>query len=175
MARTWIAFVVAVLLSVCPTWAGDGDGKVKVFILAGQSNMEGLGHTRTLAHLGKDPQYGALLKKIRNDDGSWVVRDDVFISFRGGKTLGPLSVGFGANKEFVGPELMFGVVMGDAYKDPVLLVKTAWGGKGKCPHIVPPCGWCVKVFEEELVEEDGGQEGEEGMGLGTFVEDEVPG
>lgn len=35
MARTWAAFVVAVLLSACPAWAGDGNGKVKVFILAG--------------------------------------------------------------------------------------------------------------------------------------------
>ena len=119
MARTWKAIVVALLLSAGPAWAGDGNGKVKVFILAGQSNMEGLGHTRTLAHLGTDPQYGSLLKKIRNDDGSWVTRDDVFVSFRGGKTTGPLSVGFGANKEFVGPELMFGVIMGDAYKDQV--------------------------------------------------------
>jgi alpha-galactosidase len=161
MARTWTAFVVAVLLSACPVWAGDGNGKVKVFILAGQSNMEGLGHTRTLAHLGEDPQYGALLKKIRNDDGSWVVRDDVFISFRGGKTTGPLSVGFGADKEFVGPELMFGVIMGDAYKDPVLLIKTAWGGKdlhfdfrppgaGKLPYPIDPEAFAKRGGEKAV-------------------------
>lgn len=99
MASTCKALVVAVLLSACPAWAGDGNGKVKVCILAGQSNMEGLGHIRTLAHLGEDSQYGRLLKKIRNDDGSWVARDDVFVYFRGGKTTGPLSVGFGANKQ----------------------------------------------------------------------------
>jgi len=62
--------MVAVLLSACPAWAGDGNDTVKVFILAGQSNMEGLGHIRTPAHLGEDPQYGALLKRIRRDDGS---------------------------------------------------------------------------------------------------------
>ncbi|MCR4413627.1 MAG: sialate O-acetylesterase [Thermoguttaceae bacterium] len=149
MAKWWKALVLAVLLSACPAWAGDGNGKVKVFILAGQSNMEGFGHIRTLAHLGDDPQYGGLLKKIRNDDGSWVVRDDVFVYFRGGKTTGPLSVGFGAYPEFVGPELMFGVVMGDAFTDPVLLIKTAWGGKdlhfdfrppgaGKLPYPIDP-------------------------------------
>ncbi len=80
MASRWKPLVVAAWLSACPVWAGDGNGKVKVFILAGQSNMEGLGHTRTLAHLGDDPQYGGLLKKIRNGDGSWVTRDDVFSS-----------------------------------------------------------------------------------------------
>jgi hypothetical protein len=152
MARTWMAFAVALLLAAClacPAWAGDGNGKVKVFILAGQSNMEGYGHVRTLGRLGEDGEHGPLLKKIRNDDGSWVVRDDVFVYFRGGKTTGPLSVGFGANKEFVGPELMFGVVMGDTFKDPVLLIKTAWGGKdlhfdfrppgaGKLPYPIDP-------------------------------------
>jgi hypothetical protein len=31
MARTWNAIMVAVLLSAGPAWAGDGNGKVKVF------------------------------------------------------------------------------------------------------------------------------------------------
>ena len=35
--------------------------KVKVFILAGQSNMEGHGQIRSLNHLGQHPQYGYLL------------------------------------------------------------------------------------------------------------------
>jgi len=163
MAKRWKAFVIAMLLPACTAWAGDGNGKVKVFILAGQSNMEGLGHIRTLAHLGQDPQYGSLLKKIRNDDGSWVVRDDVCCYFRGGETVGPLSVGFGANKESVGPELMFGVVMGDAYKDPVLLIKTAWGGKdlhfdfrppsaGKLPYPIDPEAFARRGGEKAVGE-----------------------
>jgi len=149
MAKMLKALVVAVALFVCQVRAGDGNGKVKVFILAGQSNMEGLGHVRTLDHLGQDAEYGHLLKKIKNDDGSWVTRDDVFVYFRNGKTVGPLTVGFGADKQFIGPELMFGMAMGDYYKDPVLLIKTAWGGKdlycdfrppsaGKLPYPVPP-------------------------------------
>ena len=149
MARMWKALVVSVVFAACPAWAGDGNGKVKVFILAGQSNMEGCAHIRTLGRLGEDTQYGPLLKKIRNDDGSWVVRDDVFVYFRSGKTVGPLSVGVGTNKDYLGPELMFGVVAGDALKDPVLLVKAAWGGKdlhfdfrppsaGKLPYAIDP-------------------------------------
>ena len=113
-------------------------GPVKVFLLAGQSNMEGLGGLNTFDALGAHPTQGGLLKKIRNDDGSWVTRDDVFVSFRGGKTTGPLSVGFGANKEFVGPELLFGVIMVDAFEDPVLLIKTAWGGKDLHFDFRPP-------------------------------------
>ena len=33
-------------------------GKVKVFILAGQSNMEGHGQVSSLEHLGNHPKYG---------------------------------------------------------------------------------------------------------------------
>jgi hypothetical protein len=54
---------------------------VKVFLLAGQSNMEGLGGIRTLDALGEHPTHGHLLKKIKNDDGSFVVRDDVFVYY----------------------------------------------------------------------------------------------
>ena len=41
---------------------------VKVFILAGQSNMQGHGALRTIDWLGEDPQYGHLLKKLKADD-----------------------------------------------------------------------------------------------------------
>ena len=55
---------------------------LKVFILAGQSNMEGHGGIMTLDQLGKHPTHGHLLKKIKNADGSFVVRDDVFVSYK---------------------------------------------------------------------------------------------
>jgi len=48
-------------------------GPVKVFILAGQSNMEGYGGLGTLDALGAHPTQANLLKKIKNEDGSFVV------------------------------------------------------------------------------------------------------
>jgi len=106
------------------------EGKMKVFILAGQSNMEGHGQLRSLDWLGKNPEYGYLLKKLKNTDGSWAVRDDVTISWNvKGKGVGPLTVGWGYDSQEIGPELMFGTIMGDRYKEPILLIKTAWGGK----------------------------------------------
>jgi len=53
---------------------------LKVFILAGQSNMEGHAGVMTLDRLGEHPTHGYLLKKIKKEDGSFVVRDDVFVS-----------------------------------------------------------------------------------------------
>jgi hypothetical protein len=116
-------------------------GPVKVFILAGQSNMEGHGGVKTLDRLGEHPTHGTLLKKIKRDDGSFVVRDDVFVSYqKADETIQrPLSVGMGAwGADWFGPELMFGIEMGDHFKEPVLLIKTCWGGHSLYGNFRPP-------------------------------------
>jgi alpha-galactosidase len=116
-------------------------GPVKVFILAGQSNMEGHGGVKTLDRLGEHPTHGYLLKKIRRDDGSFVVRDDVFVSYQKAdeRIKRPLSVGMGAwGADWFGPELMFGIEMGDHFKEPVLLIKTCWGGHSLYGNFRPP-------------------------------------
>jgi len=116
-------------------------GPVKVFILAGQSNMEGHAGVQTLDQLGEHPTHGYLLKKIKKDDGSFVVRDDVFVSYQKGdeKIKRPLSVGMGAwGADWFGPELMFGIGMGDYFKEPVLLIKTCWGGHNLFGCFRPP-------------------------------------
>ena len=43
---------------------------LKVFILAGQSNMEGHAEIRTFDYIGKDPTTAPLLKEMRNPDGT---------------------------------------------------------------------------------------------------------
>jgi len=114
---------------------------LKVFILAGQSNMEGHGGVQTLDQLGKHPTHGHLLKKIKKADGSVVVRDDVFVSYKkeGEHIKRPLSVGMGAwGPEWFGPEVMFGIAMGDHFKEPVLLIKTCWGGHNLYGNFRPP-------------------------------------
>jgi hypothetical protein len=116
-------------------------GTVKVFILAGQSNMEGYAGVQTLDRLGEHPTHGYLLKKIRKDDGSFIVRDDVFVSYKkeDEHIKRPLSVGMGAlGEEWFGPELMFGIEMGDFYQEPVLLIKTCWGGHSLYGNFRPP-------------------------------------
>ena len=43
---------------------------LKVFILAGQSNMEGHAAIRTFDYIGKGPLTAPLLKEMRNPDGT---------------------------------------------------------------------------------------------------------
>jgi hypothetical protein len=117
-----------------------GRSPVKVFILAGQSNMEGYGGINTLDELGEHPTLGGLVRKIRKDDGSFVERDDVLLYYQRGDQIirGPLTVGQGAGPDRIGPELMFGIDLGDYYEQPVLLIKTAWGGKDLYCDFRPP-------------------------------------
>ncbi|MHC4749360.1 MAG: sialate O-acetylesterase [Planctomycetota bacterium] len=130
--RAICTLVFAIILLGLVSQVQAVEKKVKVFILAGQSNMEGHGQVRSLDWLGQHPKYGYLLKKLKNADGSWVIRDDVTISYQAehrNKKNGPLTVGWGCEEHEIGPELLFGTIMGEKYNEPVLLIKTAWGGK----------------------------------------------
>ena len=120
---------------------------VRVFILAGQSNMEGTGRIKadpkrnggqgSLEFLVKDAATAQRFAPLVDAAGKWRTRDDVWITFLDRK--GPLSLGFGARAgETIGPELGFGWVLGDAIDEPVLLIKCAWGGKSLAVDFRPP-------------------------------------
>ena len=119
---------------------------VCVFILAGQSNMEGHGFVAadpkrnggkgSLEYVAKDPTTAKHFAPLMDATGKWRPRDDVWISYLDRK--GPLTVGYGARAEMIGPELGFGWMMGDAFDEPVLLIKCAWGGKSLAVDFRPP-------------------------------------
>jgi alpha-galactosidase len=54
---------------------------LKVFILAGQSNMEGHAEISTFDYIGKDPATAPLLKEMRNPDGTPRVCNQVWMSY----------------------------------------------------------------------------------------------
>jgi Carbohydrate esterase, sialic acid-specific acetylesterase len=114
--------------------AADASKPVKVFILAGQSNMEGKAPNALLDHQATNAGTKALFAHLRKDD-QWIVRDDVFIKFLERK--GPLTVGYGSPGR-TGPELEFGTVMGNHFEEPVILIKAAWGGHSLFKLFRPP-------------------------------------
>ncbi len=164
--RTLLAFACS--MSLLP--AADPPKPVKVFVLAGQSNMEGQavadltgkdynGGKGTLAALLADPEKAKLVKHLRGDDGKWTVRDDVWVRYQREKRpllAGPLSVGFavyGGTHHF-GPELQCGHVLGDHFAEQVLLIKTAWGGKSLFKDFRPPgSGGTVGPYYTKMVAE----------------------
>jgi hypothetical protein len=107
---------------------------VKVFILAGQSNMEGKAKNSLLDHQATDDKTKALFTHLRSGD-EWIVRDDVFIKFL--NRHGGLTVGYGSPGR-TGVELEFGTVLGARFDEPVVLIKTAWGGHSLFKLFRPP-------------------------------------
>lgn len=117
---------IACLLVLSSAVAANAQPKpVKVFILAGQSNMEGKAKVSVMEYQIKQPATRDLYKHLQND-GKWIEREDVWIKYLDVK--GKLTVGYGKPKS-IGPELGFGIAMGDHFEEQVLLIKTAWGGR----------------------------------------------
>ena len=117
------------------------NGKLKIFILAGQSNMVGFGQVMgspgtMQTYVKNNPQdYGHLM----NPEGKPVLRNDVWIvNLSQTEQKGWLTTGFGAQGGHIGPEYGFGFVMGDYFEDPVLIIKSAWGGRSLKHNFLSP-------------------------------------
>jgi alpha-galactosidase len=108
---------------------------LKVFILAGQSNMQGHANVSTFDSLADDPKTAPILKEMRNADGKPIVCEKVWISSIGcagddtTEQKGKLTAGFGASTDNIGPEFTFGITMEKLLDEPILIIKTSWGGK----------------------------------------------
>ena len=153
--------VVAPSAIAAPPANETSNGPLKVFILAGQSNMEGAGAIRmdpqknggkgSLEYMVKDPAMAGRTKHLVDADGHWVVRGDVWIWYFDRK--GGLTAGFGARETTIGPEFGFGHGVGEALDDQVLLIKTAWGGKSLAVDFRPPgSGGDVGPYYTEMLE-----------------------
>jgi len=57
------------------------DKPLKVYILAGQSNMEGQAKVETFDYIGDDPATAPLLKEMRGPDGKPRVCERAWISY----------------------------------------------------------------------------------------------
>ncbi|MCO6454018.1 MAG: hypothetical protein J5I93_01780 [Pirellulaceae bacterium] len=132
--------LVAVLLATAGSVLAQSR-PLRVFILAGQSNMEGHARVETFDYLGDDPATTPLLKRMRGADGQPAVCERVWISYltggaeSNGEGFGKLTAGYGSRHKpdedggKIGPEFTFGLTVEEQLKQPVLIIKTAWGGK----------------------------------------------
>jgi len=149
---TTAACILVSMLFAAPLKAQKSPKPLRVFILAGQSNMEGHAKVETFDYIGDDPATAPLLQKMRDSDGKPTVCDGVWISYftgigeKNGEGFGKLTAGYGSRQQpnqdggKIGPEFTFGLTMDSAYDGPVLIIKTAWGGKSLHTDFRSPSG-----------------------------------
>ena len=103
------------------TWDHNPAG-VKVFVLAGQSNMEGKAKNSLLDHQATDPNTQELFAHLRKD-GEWIVRDDAFFNWeeQTDGVHGPVTLGMGSYRG--GGDYMFASMMADHFDEPVVISK----------------------------------------------------
>lgn len=117
---------------------------LKVFILAGQSNMQGHANASTFDSMADDPKTAPILKDMRGADAKPVVCQKVWLSSIGcagddtTEQKGRLTAGFGASTSEIGPEFTFGIYMEKTLGEPILIIKTSWGGKDLHTDFRPP-------------------------------------
>lgn len=145
--------LLLILLFALPAFAAE---KLQVYILAGQSNMQGHARISTFPHIGMDPATAPMLDLMTTPDGKPVVCDDVWISALGcgpdeaTVKSGKLTAGFGAGDDKIGPEFTFGLYTAKLGGKPVLLIKTAWGGKSLNTDFRPPSAGPYPFHKELL-------------------------
>ena len=120
----------------------SGTSPVKIFIMAGQSNMLGKGTISPVDHAGN-----AGLHRGERPRGQIPVPEKRWqlcgarrcLDSGSGSSAGGLTVGFGGEAAgLIGPELGFGHKMGDVDESQILIVKCAWGGKDLAYNFCPP-------------------------------------
>ncbi len=160
-------FHLITLFLLLPLTATAQSKKLKVFILAGQSNMEGHARIETFDYIGDDPATAPLLKIMRDADGKPAVADHTWISYltghyegkANGEGTGKLTTGYGARGSNptqdggkIGPEFMFGLTMDGAIKEPCLIIKTAWGGRSLNTEFRPPSAGPYEFSEAQIAQ-----------------------
>ena len=128
---------------------------LKVFVLCGQSNMQGHAQLRTMDVIGLDPETAPMLEAMRSADGTPRVCEKVWISSIGSseeEKIGKLTTGFGAEQRGpkIGPEFTFGIYMQKQLDEPILIIKTAWGGKSIHTDFRPPSAGAFPFSEAAL-------------------------
>ncbi|HUT59920.1 MAG TPA: sialate O-acetylesterase [Phycisphaerae bacterium] len=141
---------------------GDATRPLKVYILVGQSNMQGQAKVETFDYIGDDPATAPLLKEMRGPDGKPRVCEKVWISYftgskdNNGEGFGKLTAGYGSRSNpaedggKIGPEFTFGITMEKATDGPILIIKTAWGGKSLHTDFRPPSAGPYEFSEAQL-------------------------
>jgi hypothetical protein len=147
---TITGFAAVLMMALNPAVAGK---PLKVYIMAGQSNMQGKARVRTIERLKLTEDSKQMYQDMNVKDGLPSAVKDVYGVYFGGDdmsrgkarplsvTKGPLKPGFEGetteNTTF-GPEYTFAIYMQKHLNEPFLIIKIAWGGRDLLQQFRPP-------------------------------------
>lgn len=121
--------------------------------------MEGHAHVRTFPHIAMDPETKPLYDLMHNNNGEPRTAEGVWISYLGANRAfkpilreGKLTAEYGAPVQGpkIGPEYTFGLTLEQRIPNPILLIKTAWGGQSLYQNFRPPSAGPYKLNEYEI-------------------------
>jgi hypothetical protein len=144
---------IAALLPMILNSANAADKPLKIFIMAGQSNMQGKAKVSTIERLNLTEDSKQMYQDMMGKDGSPSAVKDVYsVYFSGDPVQGPLKPGYGdetnKNPNF-GPDYTFGIYMQKHLNEPFLIIKTAWGGKDLLTQFRPPSAGPLAGVEKD--------------------------
>lgn len=151
--------IVAYMALACclPSFAAEKPKPLKVYLLAGQSNMTGIVAASTLEHLKMFPDTAKEFAPLFDKEGNPVELDSVYVCQWKGKDSGKLAPRFGGGKGVrFGPDFPFGVFMHEALNEPILIIKTSEGGKSLNYHFRPPSAgtWTPPPGHPDLIRKE---------------------
>jgi hypothetical protein len=151
MARiTMTGFAAVMMMGMLPASAGK---PLKIYILAGQSNMQGKARVRTIERLKLTEDSQQMYQDMQVKDGLPSAVKDAYGVYFGGDDMsrgkarpisvqkGPLKPGFGdetTTDTNFGPEYTFAIYMQKHLNEPILIIKAAWGGRDLLQQFRPP-------------------------------------
>lgn len=160
----------AILAVVTCGSAFGADKPLKVYIMAGQSNMQGKAQVRTIERLKLAGGDMEMYQSMMSPDGQWITPKGVHgVNYTNGdmkrgqvreitETKGPSLPGFVENPEpttTFGPEYTFGIYMQKHLNEPILIIKTAWGGRDLIQQFRPPSAGPYKADKDKHGNETG--------------------
>ncbi len=161
MKQLLAIIIMAIAALTLVTSALGNEKPLKVYILVGQSNMQGTARDTVIPAMAEDPVTKHLYDLMIDENGKPRVRDEVkiaaFSQQRENTTTkqGDLTIGYGSDlraDNVFGPEWTFGFTLHEHLQEPFLIIKTAWGGKDLRIDFRPPSAGPLDLREDELTQ-----------------------
>lgn len=147
------AGILSIAITLMLFSANAADKPLKVFILAGQSNMQGKAKISTIERLNLTDDSKQMYQDFKLKDGLPSAVEDMYgVYFTGGdmtkgkerpvsEQKGPFQPGYGeeiTKDTTFGPDHTFGIYLRKQLQGPVLIIKIAWGGRDLHSEFRPP-------------------------------------